>query len=175
MLAVLLLGNAPSFAQKAPPRDYENWGVCPFECCTYRAWTALGDVPVHQDRSEKSAVLFHLHRGEAVDGINGVVVTEKAGAVTINRPVHDGYIDGSDQAQLSLGVGDVVYLLAPKGEGSYLFWYEGKVYQSGSELSGMPGVDGRGAKLIWWKQVRNKAGKSGWTTSEKFQNIDACG
>lgn len=116
-----------------------------------------------------------MHRGEAVDGINGVVVTEKAGAVTINRAVHDGYIDGSDQPQLSLSVGDVVYMLAPMGEGSYLFWYDGKVYQSGQDLAGMQGVDGRDAKMIWWKQVRNKAGKSGWTVSEKFQHIDACG
>ncbi|WP_332848643.1 hypothetical protein [Massilia sp. S19_KUP03_FR1] len=175
MFAVLLFSNAPSFAQKAPPRHYESWGVCPFECCTYREWTALGDVPVHKDRSEKSAVIFRLHRGDAVDGINGAVVTEKAGAVTINRELHDGYIDGSDQPQLSLSAGDVVYMLAPVGEGSYLFWYEGKVYRSGNNLAGMPGVDGRGAKMVWWKQVRNKTGKSGWTLSQKFQHVDACG
>lgn len=175
MIGLLLFSNAPSFAQKAPPRNVENWGVCPFECCTYRTWTSSADIPVYKDRNEKSATVFRLHRGDAVDGMNGVVITEKAGTVKMNRVVHDGYIDGSDQAQLSLIAGDIVYLLAPLGEGSYLFWYDGKVYQSGNDLAGMPGADGRDAKMVWWKQVRNRAGKSGWTRSEKFQNMDACG
>ena len=43
------------------------------------------------------------------------------------------------------------------------------------EMTGMPGVDGKGMTLTWWKQVKNKAGKMGWTTSVKFQNADACG
>ena len=175
LLAVLLFSNASAIAQKTPPPNYENWGVCPFECCTYRTWTADGDVPVHQERNEKSAVVFRLHIGDAVDGINGVVVTEKARAVTVNRVIRDGYIKGSDQPQLSLNAGDVVYLLSPLGEGSYLFWYDGKVYQSGNDLAGMPRVNDGNAKLIWWKQVRNKAGKSGWTLSEKFRDVDACG
>jgi hypothetical protein len=66
-------------------------------------------------------------------------------------------------------------MVSPLGEGSYLFWYDGKVYQSGIALAAMPGVDGLDAKMIWWKQVRNKSGKSGWTLSDKFQNVDACG
>ncbi|MDQ2819320.1 MAG: hypothetical protein M3Y65_02795 [Pseudomonadota bacterium] len=130
---------------------------------------------MHQDRNEKSAVVFRLHSGDAVEGINGVVVTEKARAVTVNRAIHDGYIQGSDQPQLSLDAGDVVYLLSPLGEGSYLFWYEGKVYRSGNDLAGMPRVDDREANMVWWKQVRNKTGKSGWTRSEKFRDVDACG
>jgi hypothetical protein len=174
-LAILLLTNTLAIAQKIPPRGYESWGVCPFECCTYREWTADGDIPVHESRNDKSAVVFRLHRGESVDGVNGVVVAEKPGAVRIDRAVHDGYIKGNDQPQLSLGAGDVVYMVSPLGEGSYLFWYQGKIYQSGNDLAGMPGVDGSEAKMTWWKQVRNKSGKRGWTTSDKFMNVDTCG
>jgi hypothetical protein len=39
----------------------------------------------------------------------------------------------------------------------------------------MPGVEGKGMSLTWWKLVRNKAGKMGWTRSERFRNADACG
>jgi hypothetical protein len=171
----LLLTSTLGMAQDRPPAGYENWGVCPFECCTYRQWTADDDIPVHQSRSDTSAVIFRLHRGEAVDGVNGVVVTENAAAVRIDHPVQDGYIKGIEKPQLSLRAGDVVYMLAPLGEGFFLFWYQGKVYQSGLDLAAMPGVDGAGAKMIWWKLIRNKSGKSGWTVSNRFTNVDACG
>ncbi|WP_061941962.1 hypothetical protein [Collimonas pratensis] len=175
VLTVLLLSNTLAVAQNTPPPNYESWGVCPFECCTYREWTADGEIAVHQDRNEKSAVVFQLRSGQPVDGVNGVVVAEKPGVIIVDRAIRDGYIKGSDQPQLSLSAGDVVYVVSPLGEGSYLFWYEGKIYQSGNNLAGMPGVDGRAAKMTWWKQVRNKSGKSGWTASDKFKNVDACG
>lgn len=174
-LAILLFSHTLTIAQKMPPHNFESWGVCPFECCTYREWTADDDIPVHKERNDKSAVVFRLQRGQAVDGVNGVVVAEKPGAVTIDRTVRDGYVEGNEQPQLSLHAGDVVYMVSPLGEGAYLFWYQGKIYQSGNDLTGMPGVDGREAKITWWKQVRNKSGKSGWTNSDKFSNVDACG
>ena len=162
-------------AQEKPPLSYDNWNVCPFECCTYRDWTADEDIPVHGRRDEKSPVVFQLHRGEVLHGVTGVVVTERPGVIRIDHSVKDGFIDGSDQPQLSLKVGDKIYMLSPLGEGFYLFWYRGKVYHSGIELAAMPGVDGQEAKMTWWKMVRNSYGKIGWTTSNKFNNVDACG
>jgi hypothetical protein len=173
--AFFLLGATLAMAQERPPSGYENWGVCPFECCTYREWTAEADIPIHESRSNKSAIVFRLHRDENLQALTGVVVTEKAGVVRIDKAVQDGYIKGSDKPQLSLKAGDTVYMLSPLGEGSYLFWYRGKIYESGGDLGAMPGVDGRDAKMIWWKLVKNKAGKKGWTDSDKFRNADACG
>jgi len=170
-----IVGPAHAAAQEKPPANFENWGVCPFECCTYREWTAEDEIPIHQNRSEKSAVVFRLRRQEHFDAVTGVVVTEKPGVVRIDRPVQDGYLEGSDQPQLSLKAGDTIYLLSPLGEGAYLFWYRGKVYRSSTDLAAMPGVDAAGARMTWWKQVRNKAGKKGWTLSDKFSNADACG
>jgi hypothetical protein len=43
------------------------------------------------------------------------------------------------------------------------------------EMQGNPGIEGKGMTLTWWKQVRNKAGKTGWTKSDHFKNADACG
>jgi hypothetical protein len=175
LMAALILTGTSARAQDKPPNGYENWGVCPFECCTYREWEADGSITVHKNRSDKSGVVFRLHRGERVDGVDGVVVTEKPGVVTIDRAVQDGYIHGTDKPQLSLQPGELVYMLSPLGEGSYLFWYKGKVYQSGQDLAAMPGVDGKQAKMIWWKLVKNKAGKSGWTSSSMFTKVDGCG
>jgi hypothetical protein len=98
--------------------------VCPFECCTYREWEAGGDITVHKNRRDESGVVFRLHLGERVDGVDGVVVTEKPGVVTIDRAVHDGYIQGADQPQLSLKPGELVYVLSPLGEGSYPAWMD---------------------------------------------------
>lgn len=117
-----------------------------------------------------------MHRNESVDALTGVVVTEHPAAIKVEKAVRDGYIDGSDAPQLVLEPGDVVYMLTPLGEGAYLFWYKGKVYRAGTiEMQGNPGVEGKGMTLSWWKQVRNKAGKTGWTRSDQFRNADACG
>lgn len=162
-------------AQERPPEPYDNWGVCPFECCTYREWTAEADIPVYASRNEQSAVLFRLRRDEQVRALTGVVVTEKAGALRIDTPVRDGYIQGSEDPQLSLKAGEFIYLLAPLGEGSYLFWYHGKTYRSGPGMAAMPQAGANASKMSWWKLVRNKAGQQGWTRSDRFANADACG
>jgi len=173
--AFLISWSPASKAQERPPRNYENWGVCPFECCEYRDWIANADVTVHESRSDKSPVAFKLHAQEKVHALTGVVVTEKAGIVRIDKAVEDGFVKGSAKPQLTFKAGDIVYMLSPLGEGFYLFWYRGKVYRSGVELAAMPGVDGKDAIMTWWKQVENKAGKRGWTTSNNFSNADACG
>lgn len=175
VVSFLMSAATMATAQEKPPSRFESWGVCPFECCTYREWTADADVPVHQQRSDRSAVLFHLRSGEAFDALTGVVVTENPAPVTIDRAVRDGYIEGKEAPQLSFVEGDVIYKLAPLGEGAFRFWYRGKTYDSGTDLAAMPGVEGKGMTLTWWKQVRNKAGKTGWTRSDHFRNADACG
>jgi hypothetical protein len=176
IFAVCMASTAePVMAQALPPNPYESWGVCPFECCTYREWTADTDIPVHEKRSEQSRILYHLHAGERVDALTGVVVTRNPAPIHIDHAVKDGFTKASKRPLLSFKPGDVVYMLAPLGEGFYLFWYQGKVYRSGIELAALPGVKGDGMTLTWWKQVRNKAGKTGWTQSDHFQNADACG
>ena len=84
----------------------------------------------------------------------------------------------ADRATLSHALtmaGLEVEELTPLGEGFYLYWYHGKVYESGLDMAGMPGVEGKEAKVVWWKLVRNKDGKFGWTQSDRFRNVDACG
>lgn len=166
--------HAAAPAPTAPPRVVESFGVCPFECCTYREWTADAAIPVHQTRDDNSTVLFTLEPGQKVKAVTGVVVTEKPMAITIDHDLRDGYLDGKTSAQLSLRKGDVIYALSPLGEGAYQFWYRGKVYRSGEALGAMPDNAATGSDLSWWKQVKLQSGKSGWTRSEKFSGADAC-
>ena len=129
---------------------------------------------MHRRRDDKSPVVFRLQRDEQVTGLTGVVVTEKPMIVTIDRTVEDGFNNGENVSQLTLHTGDVVYFLAPLGEGNFTFWYHGKVYQSGDGLRTVPRDDQYGA-MTWWKLVRNSKGKMGWTRSTRFKNVDACG
>lgn len=173
-LLLLLLFPAVAMAQKMPPAGYENWDVCPFECCTYRQWTADDAVAVHKSRSDTSPLVFRVQAGEDVQGLTGVVVTEQAGLVTLGKSLRDGFIKGSDQPQLSLTAGEVVYPLAPLGEGAFLFWYHGKVYRSSIDLGSSAAAGARPPRISWWKLVRNQAGQSGWTRSDHFKHVDAC-
>lgn len=36
-------------AQELSPDPYESRGVCPFECYTYREWTADASIDVHEN------------------------------------------------------------------------------------------------------------------------------
>lgn len=175
-LLVTILATMLAHAQDTPPATVESPGVCPFECCTFREWTADKDVPVYATRDEQSRVVFHVRPDEAVDGLTGVVVTEHPAAIVIDHALRDGYVKGNGEPQLSLRPGDTAYLLTPLGEGAYLFWYKGKVYEAhGHEMQSLGGVDGKGMTLTWWQQVRNKAGQTGWARDGQFRNIDACG
>jgi hypothetical protein len=66
-------------------------------------------------------------------------------------------------------------MLTPPDEGAFQFWYKGKVYLAEAGLGALPGADAKDLKVTWWKLVRNKAGRMGWTSSDKFLNADACG
>lgn len=175
--AALCFFSATAMAapQEKPPAHFDNWGVCPFECCSYRDWTADDDIAVHANRSDTSPVLFQLHPGEALQALTGVVVTEQPAIRKVEEAVQDGYLGDDDKPQLALKPGEKIYELVPLGEGAYRFWYHGKVYQSGIAVQALPTVEGSELKLTWWKMVRNSAGQHGWTRSDKFQHMDACG
>ena len=53
LLCCLILAAAAR-AQTRPPRNYEDRGACPFECCTYREWSVEEDTVLYKTRSTKS-------------------------------------------------------------------------------------------------------------------------
>jgi len=172
-------------SDEKPHLPYYRWGVCPFECCTYRAWKAEGPVTAFTKRDINSPPAFEVKKGEWIRGVGGVVITYRAGLSKILKPVEIGYGKTGDKPLLHLQPGDVVYPLHYQGEGSYLFWYKGQVYSDGVS-SDKPDRDPPSAELniqtitipqyVWWARIRNKEGATGWTNKlDKFSNVDACG
>ena len=168
-----------------PPMPYNDWGACPFECCTYRDWVANAPITAFKSRDEKGAIAFQIEIGERINAITGVVVTRKPGITEIRKADKYGYLPDGKEPVLSLEPGEVVYTLHYVGEGYDLFWYKGKVYTdqisvSDNALGNVPNSDTvkiRSRPVYdWWAKIRNRSGQIGWTRkTNKFDNQDACG
>jgi hypothetical protein len=74
---------------------YEDPGACPFEGCVYREWIARRVTPVFKDRDRSSSILFELRRGDKVQAITGIVVTQKPGVVRFTRGSRDSSLTTS--------------------------------------------------------------------------------
>src|SRR5947208_17187007 len=81
--------NVPPVAPPAPvryegpPLPFEDDGACPFEGCTYRAWTTNMPVRVLTERRQDAPVAFELPKGARVTALTGVVVTVVPGIVQL--------------------------------------------------------------------------------------------
>jgi hypothetical protein len=177
-LAGCLMTAATASPPETPPIPYYDWGACPFECCTYREWEAEKSVTAHSERSEASARAFSVAKGEKIRAVTGVVVTTRPGIVRIRSAGKYGYSKtGAPEPQLSLQPGETIYTLHYEGEGSYLFWYEGKTYSDGigeGDDNGPFDVVSQ-PEYVWWAKLKNTAGKVGWTKDiDAFAHVDRC-
>ena len=173
MLALVLL----AVTLRAPVL---TWNACPFECCTYGQWTALRDIHVFTNRSEKAPRKFTLHRGDKVT-TSGVVITKRLGIMRATQKITLG--DGP--IRTTVPAGERFYVLHYLGEGQYSFWYEGKRYTDGGYLSPTRHdprvVPASGAELIqvpvweWWVRVKTARGATGWVLGNRgFDGSDRC-
>ena len=180
-LAVIIGCTTLSWAQQAAPRagppvPFEDPGACPFELCMYGEWTAREPVAVRRERRRESPVIFRVPRAAKVTAVTGVVITLRAGRVQFRVP-HEM---GSRSGRVRVVPGQTLYLLTYQGEGFTKAWFEGRLYDEldGSEFFNAACEDdpGRCAGRIveqprreWWAQVRNAAGRTGWTDEpQKF-------
>lgn len=172
-------------AQRLPPRNYEDNGACPFECCTYREWSVEEDTVLYRSRSTKSRAAFSVKKGERVTGVTGVVITLEAGRAVATGDVK---IRGVDGREVSIRRGDVLYLLNPMGEGVFKTWFRGRLYEAQPETAAqhaaLPKESARlpylrmvsAPRTVWWMKVRNRRGQLGWTQQNRhFGEVDACG
>ena len=181
---ICVIGSSEAIAgavsSRMLPIPYYDWNACPFECCTYREWEATDALAAHSQRTDDSPVAFSIRKSEKIRALTGVVITTHAGMVKLLAPSKLGYsrTNASQEPELDLKAGNMIYTLHYEGEGSYLFWYMGKTYSSGADDT----IDGGDYKVVsqptyvWWVKIRNKDGKTGWTkATDKFTNSDACG
>jgi hypothetical protein len=177
ILTVALLGSAPS---DKPPLPFEDFGACPFECCTYRDWSVRTSTVLRHRRDPSSPVFFTVNPGERVRALTGVVVTEVPGEVAIQAEIDLEPMGQSVTAR----PGEIVYLLHYLGEGSWLLWFHGKtlshdILSSGSSVESpntQPARLVREPTVTWWVLIEGANGQLGWTNEPgHFGNVDACG
>jgi hypothetical protein len=177
------VADEPLSVQAGPPIPYEDVGACPFEGCVYREWVANAPVAIRTDRTLTAPVAFTVGEGEKVTAVNGVVITTRPGRVEFDMP-HD--VDASG-GRIHIESGQPLYLLTSQGEGFMKAWFDGWLYDgvdtstfsNGGCAGGPRPCVGRiveSWQFEWWVQIRNAAGKVGWTREpEKFDNKDALG
>lgn len=174
ILISLILGGQ-SFAQslKLPFKDV---GACPFECCTYREWTAIKETVVLKNMSDNSPALFKIKKGEKIEGVTGTVITTKAG---IREALRNAYIyyyeeNGKRESKVKVRKGEWLSVLTYLGEGVYKVWYKGKIYESHLDPPEFKNISQ--PKSVWWVKVKNRKNQIGWTRlTENFDNMDSCG
>lgn len=172
-------------AQSRPPRNYEDRGACPFECCTYRDWGVRADTVFYKTRSTKSGVAFHAKKGESVRGLTGVVITIEPGRAVATG---DMKLGGNGSREVKVDKGAMLYLLHYQGEGFYKIWYRGRIYEDQPEsdaehaarppnVSSLPYIRLlREPNAVWWVRVRDRRGRTGWSMQTRhFGDMDACG
>jgi hypothetical protein len=93
--------------EQAPPSPYIDKGACPFECCTYREWTAKEAIALVDQPNGKRAVA-QLHKGEKVQGVTGEV-----------HSVPSRVVATKDNPNAKVKAGDVIYVLHYLGEGAW--------------------------------------------------------
>lgn len=169
--------------QPGPKLPFEDKGACPFECCTYREWWPIEPVEIRTARQEQAPVAFTLKKDEHVRAVTGVVVTTKPGTVKFSEPVN---LD-TKSGVIQITPEDSFYLLTYLGEGYTKAWFKGRLYTEVDASTVFNGLCERDPSLckgkvieppvrVWWVQVRNARGQTGWTSEpDKFDNKDACG
>src|SRR5258708_29699919 len=180
-LVTPVMSPAPSPSQ--PQLPYKSEGACPFECCTYRTWTVEADTDVLADPRDGSPPVFHVWRGQQVDGITGVVITSKLGRAVVRRAV----ILGADGHTVTLQPGANVFVLHYVGEGYWKLWVRGSIVDqqvpganAGCENDLREPVEcaieiTEHPDAVWWAKIRSRS-RNGWTRElDHFGNIDACG
>ena len=143
----------------APPNPYIDKGACPFECCTYREWTANEAIEL-LDQPNGKKIVAHIQKGEKVQGLTGEV-----------HSVPLRVVASRDQPDANIKRGDVFYVLHYSGECYWTVWHNGQLAEAENCSD-----EGPHPQSTWWVKVKTASGVTGWTVSQgNFSNQDACG
>lgn len=173
ILASLLLTSSVCPGQnRRPPANYEDYGACPFECCTYRRWSVNANTVLYKQRSKSSGVAFRVKKGEHVIGLTGVVITVKPGQAVAKSAT----TTNTSGRNVRLRPGDLLYLLTYEGEDVFKIWYRGKVFEANTYMNQKDIKVLNRPQAVWWIKVKNNRGQVGWTKqNQNFGDMDACG
>jgi len=166
-----------AFAQEKPVLPFEDNGACPFECCTYRHWTATKPTLLYQSwKRSGRKVIGSVRKGKRVLAATGVVVTYRPSRFRAMQT----------DPHLELRIGDEFPVYSYRGEGNFDFWNKGKFYEDGIYTKSKCGEATtefapsfcivNSGEIEWWAQVKTTSGKTGWVWMDKaeFDHVDAC-
>ena len=163
---------APPPRDTAPPLEagvYVARGICFGEGACFRHWRAIDAVPLHAQADPASPVVATVAPGQWVEPVEGQYRLLPRRGVVQRAAV-------ADSAWPPLAAGDMVYMLEPRGEGTYLLWHRGTTtVPDWTELSDQepirwdpPPEAPPGVVLGWWVRLRTEAGATGWTLRPRF-------
>jgi hypothetical protein len=176
--SVALTFCATAADTETPPSPYYDHGACPFECCTYREWTARSETSLRKEFTDASPVVGIVKEGEQVKALTGVVITTKAGPVKILKAQTLHRENGKDK--VSLQPGDIIYNLHYVGAGYDKFWYRGQLLVDQTNIRKIGKTEWWEVidlpSWVWWAKIQKQDGNIGWTRdTNNFEHIDACG
>lgn len=168
---------------------YVERGLCPFECCVYREWTAAATIPVHPGERDTTAVAFRIDPGTSFRALGGDVWVDTVGRVAVTDTVTaigDWREPGDERRSTVLQPGDTLEVLGYLGEGVHHVRRAGEEWLVEEFWDDRPWYNGyeprgvllRAAVTDWWVEVEAADGRRGWirmTPETSVSGADACG
>ena len=182
---LLVLGSFPAVAVEIQqplgllvqlPDVYRDQNACPFECCSYGEWVVTEPTVLYRTPNNLEPVT-ELNRCQEVQAITGEIHVVPNPARVISTFV--------DDLGNRFTVGERFYLLASRGEGFFLAWAQGVLFEmdggwvmSASDCrrnrqcwATLEGEPGHGQ---WWILLQADHGQRGWTNQPNFDGQDLC-
>jgi hypothetical protein len=161
-------------------------GACPFECCTYREWTATSPIPLFAAERDRSQVVDTIPAGARFRALGGNVHVTGLELVILTDTLRTwtSAVDGSTSppGERQFLPGDTLVVLDYVGEGFYNIWYDGEVRQvewfwwerqDGSSPARVVGEH----ETEWWVRAETEDGAVGWIPMDEIAGVrgaDAC-
>lgn len=163
------------FRARIPAEVLVRRGACPFECCTYREWTALTPIALSARERSNAAPIDTIAVGERFLADSGNVHITGIGLIIVEDTVP------VKQGRVILLPGDTLVLLDHRGEGYFNVWRDGVVLE---EVEGFWGEHSRArGRLVgnyrdeWWIHVTTREGVRGWYRTDgevRVSGADRC-
>ncbi len=144
--------------------------ACPFECCSYSAWTTNAETPLYAAPDDTTAQpIATLPAGTQLDAQTGHALLSSLGRGMV-RDSARSYLDY--ETSLLLPDSAEVLTLGYVGEGAYRVWHDGTLGEVMGEAdaynpSGVEIVEP--AQAQWWAHVRTPGGQEGWLWMDRSQ------